>query len=315
MAQYSGVDDFDDNSLDALKWSAQPALGAGALIETNGNLEFTSTGAGTELQYLAWDQPNYDEDFELVFRAANTAMPADLDEFAGIGVEIYPAGSVSTRLNVRLSAYYVTDFGPSRDLLANFYDQALSVPSFPVQPLTVFPKAVAVRLVYDSTAKVFTVYYDDNPTDGVQWTELATFGIDANANGTHNYDFDMSAGQAFELYVYARTDGLAADSGTLTLDDFQVVAGAAGDPQPILEDSVALEFATQLGESYTVLRSTDLSADPAFSPVSLQGCADTYRIDSSGHGPTQFTGTGETVRILDPNRPAYDQAFYKIRVQ
>jgi len=315
MGQYGGVDDFDDNSVDPLRWVVLPPLGSGALTENNQRLEFNSSGSGTELQYYAWADANYDEDFELVFRAANTTMPDSLNEFAGIGIEIYPAGSATTRLNVRLGSYSVTNFGPSRDLLANFFVGTASIPTFPVQPATVFPKAVAVRVVYDSALKVFTVFYDENTTDGVQWTQLSTFGVSSAGNGANNADFGLGSGGQFDVFVYGRSDNLDVDSGELLMDDFQLVEGGASEPDTVLSESAAVEFTTQIGKSYAVHKSTDLTADPAFASVQLAGSEGTYRIVPAGQGKALVTGTGNTIFILDSTRPSNEAAFYKIVTQ
>jgi hypothetical protein len=312
VAQYAGVDDFDDGSVDPLRWAVIAPLGSGSLVEQNQNLEFDSSGIGREWHYYAWANTSYDEDFEVVFRAANTTFPEAADQFAGIGIEIYPAGSLTTRLNVRLGSYFGASFGASRDVLANFFIDETFVPGVPIQPATIFPKAAAIRIAYDSLSKVFTVFYDDNPTDGVQWTQLSTFGVDADTDGAANVDFGLSSGGQFNMYVYARTDNLDADFGQLTLDDFQLVQGRAPAPVAIVSENAAVEFTSQLGKQYAVLKSTDLAADPAFAPVDLIGSAGTYRIVPVGQGQGAALGTGGTLQILDPIITNNEKAFYKI---
>jgi len=317
-AQFAGVDDFDDNAVDPLRWTPLDPFGGGALVEADQNLQFDSSdsGSGLQGQYFAWTDANYDEDFEVVFRAANTTMPSAAGEFGGIGIEIYPAGSLTTRLNVRLGSYFVTSFGPLRNVLANFFNENTSVPAFPVQPLTIFPKAAAIRVAFDSVNKVFTVYYDANPTDGVQWTQLSTFGVSAAANGDHNLDFGMSGGNQFDVFVYARTDNLDADFGDLLLDDFQAIQGNLVAPTATLAAAVAVNFSTQLGKSYSILRSTDLNADPAFVAVNLVAGNGTYRIVTAPElGQSTVTGTGNSIQILDPQITTDEKAFYKIVVQ
>jgi hypothetical protein len=318
--QFAGEDDFDDNSFNGEQWFALEALGSGSLVERNQSIEFDSSGSDTEWQYFAWSDASYDEDFELVFRVANTTMPQASGEFAGIGLEIYPNTSMTTRLNIRLGAYHVTDFGPSRDVLANFFSVtdsvASSLPTFPEQPAATFPKAAAIRVAFDNTSKVFTVYYDANPTDGVQWTQLSTFGVDSDADGANNFDFGLTAGGLFNVFVYARTDNLDAEFGDLVLDDFQAIQGSPVAPTPSLANAAAVNLSTQLGESYSLLRSTDLAADPAFVAVNLIGGGELYRIASeSEQGVSTVSGTGNVIQILDPNLSTHEKAFYKIVVQ
>jgi len=310
-AQFSGMDNFDDNSLDIVRWAPQSAVGNASWQESNENLEFNTQGNGAEFQYLFWGNASYDEDFEIIFRTTNTSMPEGFTEFGGIGLEIYPAGSATTRLNVRHGSYWVSNFGPSRDILANFFTGAVATPTFPVQPLTIFPKNAAIRVAFSSATKVFTVYYDDLPTDGVQWTQLSTFGVSSAANGVHNVNFGLSSGGFFDVYVYARTDSLDADFGDMTLDDFQAFAGGVTSPAPQTATASVVEFQTRLGDTYSVLKSTDLSAQPAFTAVALSGAGDTYRVVPAGEGVAQITGTGNPVRILDPTTDQ-NEAFYKL---
>jgi hypothetical protein len=319
-AQFSGVDDFNDDAIDLVRWLPFDASGSASLEERNQRLEFESSGAGIEWQYQAWSNVSYDEDFEVTFRVANTTVPAADDEFAGIGIEIYPSDSAITRLNVRLGSYFFEGFGASRDILSSFLSESesgtLSTPAFPVQPVFSFPKAAALRVAFDSNNKVFSVYYDANPTDGVQWTELSTFGVDGDTDGVNNLNFNLSEGGAFSVLVYARSDNYDAEFGELVLDDFQAVQGDLSSPTATVVEAAAVNFSTQLGESYTVMRSTDLSADPAFAAVTLVGENGTYRIAAeSEQGVVTVTGTGSVIQILDPNLSTYEKAFYKIVVQ
>jgi hypothetical protein len=311
------VDNFNDDSTDLVSWLPFDPLGSGTLEERNQRLEYDSSGIGTEWQYQAWANASYDEDFEVTFRVANTTLPEAGNEFAGIGIEIYPGDSAITRLNVRLGTYFFEGFGPSRDILTSFLTETetgtLSIPSFPVQPALTFPKAAALRVAFDSTNKVFTVYYDANPTDGVQWTSLTTFGIDGDTDGANNLDFNLSEGGELSVLVYARSDNYNADFGDLVLDDFQAVQGDAALPTATVAQVAGVTFATHLGETYSVMRSTDLAADPAFTAVTLVGGDGTYRIAGESEiGITSLTGTGQFIQILDPNLATDEKAFYKI---
>jgi hypothetical protein len=313
LAQFAGNDNFDDNSLDTAKWTVSTNTLNDSLIERDERLEFNSQGSGIELQYLYWGSPGYDTDFELCFRSSNNTFPESFAEFASIGVEIYPSGTASTRLSVRHGAYYVNqvDFvGPSRDILANIFTPT-SIPNLPVQPLTNFPKGAAIRVVFNSSTKVFSVYYDDVPTDGVSWTLLETFGIDSNSNGGVNYDFGMSPGNLFDVYVYARTDNMDADPGDLILDDFQAITGSPSEPTPTLEDAFAISIHSQLGKGYRVERSTDLSMTPSFAAVDVIGSGNTYKVVPTGEGEATFTGTGGIINILDTST-SKNEAFYRI---
>ncbi|MEM1222870.1 MAG: hypothetical protein AAGH40_08915 [Verrucomicrobiota bacterium] len=314
QAQFTGNDNFDDNTVDSQLWEPLTALGSGVLSEVNERLEFTSNGSGTSYQYYKWADASYDEDFQLILRTANIMNANDANEFAAVGIEIYAAGSITTRLSVRHGAYNVFGFGGSRDILASFFINLTSVPSLPEQPLTVFPKSAMLRVVFDSSSKVFTVYYDDNPTDGTQWTQLSTFGVDSNANGEHNFNFGMSTGQLFGVYLYARTDQIGADPGEMIMDDFQASMGEPSAPSPAIDDGVEVEFTTELGKSYEVLKSSDLEGNSPFQLVDVVESDGVYRVVSQGEGDSLITGTGNVLKLVDSTEGS-DAAFYKIQAK
>jgi hypothetical protein len=312
VAGFSGQDAFEDGVVGGPPWAVLSPVGSGArFTEESGALRFQATGSGTAFQYFLWGQASYDEDFDLSFRTANTTMPGASGEFAGIGVEIYPEGSSTTRLNLRHGSYWLSGFGPSRDLLVNFFNGAFSIPALPVQPASAFPKAGAMRLSYDGAAKVFTVYVDERTTDGIQWTELSTFGVSGAGNAAHNLDFGLTAGGLFNVYIYARSDGLEVDGGSLSLDDFQAFDGGPGDPVVQRLSAHAITFGTQLGESYTLSRRADLSSNSAFTPVRVQGEGEERLIVPADRGQAQFFGTGAPVRLIDSTQNQ-DAAFYQI---
>jgi len=314
QAQFTANDDFNDDNLNSQLWTAYSSVGSGQISEINKQLEYTST-SGFSYQYLAWrTRASYDQDFDLIVRTSNTTNANDPGEYASVGIEIYPDFSTSKWLNVRHGSYYVSGFGGSRDISANFYyySGTTLTTGTQVQANSIFPQSAAIKLSFDSSEKVFRVYYDENPTDGIQWSLLSAFGVDGDANGTDNLDFGLETGSTFQIYLYGIANDMGVESGQLVMDDFQ----ASIDQAPSLNtaNAVTFSFETELGRSYQVTKSTDLSADPAFLPVDLQASSDLYRIVPSGDGDTHLTGTGNTISVIDSSSEN-NQAFYKIEAQ
>lgn len=201
FAQFTGSDNFDDNTLNTETWLEIAATGDGVLQEINSRLEYT--GTGTSSQYRYWANASYDADFEIILQTANTTI-ATSGTFASVGIEIYPSGATNPVFNVRNASYYVSSVdytGPSRDILANFFDGATLNPAFPAQPLMFSAGVVGLRLFYESDTAVVTVSYDMDVSDGYQWTELSSFGLDGDTDGTYNQDFGITAGSGGELEV------------------------------------------------------------------------------------------------------------------
>ena len=313
-AQFSGNDDFNDNNLNFQHWTALSSVGSGGINEANQQLEYTSN-SGFSYQYLLWtNRASYDEDFDLIIRTANKTDADNAGEYASVGIEIYPAFSSSKWLNVRHGSYYVSGFGGSRDISANFYyySGATLTASTQIQANNIYPQSAIIKLSFDSTEKVFRVFYDENPSDGTQWSLLSVFGVDENANGTNNLDFELGTGSTFQIYLYGIANDMGVESGQLVMDDFQASIDQAS--SLYTADAVTFSFETELGRSYRVTKSTDLSADPTFLPVDLQASSNLYRIVPSGDGDTHLTGNGNTISVIDTSSEN-NQAFYKIEAQ
>ncbi len=314
QAQFSGNDDFNDDSLNTQRWTAFSSVGSGGINEVNQQLEYTSN-SGFSYQYLSWTtRASYDEDFDLIVRTANKTNANNAGEYASVGIEIYPAFSSSKWLNVRHGSYYVSGFGGSRDISANFYyySGATLITGSQVQANNIYPQSAIIKLSFDSSEKVFRVFYDENPTDGTQWSLLSVFGVDENANGTNNLDFGLGTGSTFQVYLYGIANDISIDSGQMILDDFQ--ASSEQVPSLDTDSAITFSFESELGRSYKITKSTNLGADPAFIPVDIEASSALYRIVPSGSGESELTGTGSTISVIDVSSEN-NQAFYKIEAQ
>lgn len=311
-AQFTGKDNFDDNSLNSSLWTNLVQTGSAVFTETDQRLEFTAEDEGFSLQYLTWGSPSYDSNFDIFFRTANSTFPESSGDFAAIGIEIYPSGSNTIWLNARHGSYFVSNnnyVGASRDVLSSFFLNSAIVTNSARQPETNFPKAAAIRISFDSSTKVFSIYYDDVPTDGITWTLLGTYGVETGANADSVLDFGMAQGDFFDVFVYGLSNNVDVDAGELLIDDFQAVSGPATAPTAALVDGFTIKVETQLGKAYTVKRSTNLAS--TFTAMDVVGNGETFRLVPSGEGTSTFTGNGDKIILIDTTI-SDDEAFYKI---
>ncbi len=318
FSQIAGFDNFDDNTIDPAIWP-EYASGDGLLQDANMRLEFTGTAQATNHRY--WANASYDSDFEIIFNVSNTT-DATLGTYPSIGVEIYPAGRTDLLLNVRNSGYYVNlpgvYTGPSRDILANFSNGGILNPAAPEQPNMYSAFEVGVRLFYESDTSVITVYYDTDVTNGYQWTELSSFGLDGDSDGTHNEDFGITSGTGGELEIalYGSASNVAIASGDMYIDDFEANQVLSySEPAPSIAPAMIIDFDTQWNGSYVVEKSTELESGP-FNPVRLEGSGTTLEIVTpTVEAPANtITGTGETYRIID-FISSQNNAFYRVTLQ
>jgi hypothetical protein len=318
FGQLTGSDNFDDNTLNSEAWLEIAASGDGLLQEVNSRLEFT--GTGTSSQYRYWNNASYDADFEIILQIANSTI-ATAGTFASVGVEIYPSGATNPVFNVRNASYYVTSeayTGPSRDILANFFDGATLNPALPAQPLIFSATVVGMRIFYESDTAVLTISYDMNVSDGYQWTELSSFGLDGDTDGTYNQDFGITSGTdgAFEVAVYGSTFGIEVASGELYADAFeasQTLTFSA--PTPNILPAMIVEFESQFGATYVVEKSTSLESGPFF-PLHIEDTGTVLRaLTPTTEKPANtITGTGETFQVVD-DTSGQSEAFYRISLQ
>lgn len=315
FGQLTGSDNFDDNTLNSEAWLEIAASGDGLLQEVNNRLEFT--GSGTSSQYRYWANASYDSDFEIILETLNSTTAAD-ETFASVGIEIYPSGATTPLLNVRNGSYFVQGFGGSRDILANFFNGATLNPASPVQPLVFSAGVVGLRLFYESDTAVVTVSYDIDVSDGYQWTELSSFGLDGDTDGAHNQDFGITAGAGGELEIalYGASYGVTVVSGELYADAFeasQTLTFTA--PTPTILPAMIVEFESQFGATYVVEKSTSLESGP-FSAVHIEDSGTVLRaLTPTTEKPANtITGTGETFQVVD-DTSGQSEAFYRITLQ
>ena len=308
-------DDFNDNSKNNSKWGSDITFGTGGtLAETNSRLEYTSnTASGDHGIYRPWilNQATYNSDWELIMDVSNSiSLPPGLPfRDTGIGIEIFPPAtdlqSFFTEMNA--SAWETGSFhgfvsGQGEDEFA-VNDQELS--SAGVNG--------SIRIVFNSTTKVFNTYCDtDGSANGYAWTLLATFGI-TGSGGETNADWEMSGSQSFQIAVYGFVNGSIVTSGQLHADNFQITTppptplqswqlakfGNMGSPEAALDFDADNDGLLSLLE-YAFKLEPKVPGTPVL--TTLTGTSGLPRITPVGSGPTQRLRL-EYVRMKTSSNP------------
>src|SRR5262249_41008337 len=79
----------------------------------------------------------------------------------------------------------------------------------------------AVRMSFNSTTKVITVFYDLNVADGYQWVEFGSFGVAGpGAPTTGDTDWGLADTDQFPIYVYGFSTFMVVTSGQMYADNF-----------------------------------------------------------------------------------------------
>jgi hypothetical protein len=90
----------------------------------------------------------------------------------------------------------------------------------------------AVRIAFNSTTKVFTVYYDTDPSDGYLWTEFGSFGV-AGAGGQNVRNWGLNEADQFVVYAFGYSEKMSVTSGQLYGDNFLETGEIASIATPI----------------------------------------------------------------------------------
>lgn len=219
-ANFSGSDDFNDNSQDLAKWGAEFGYGTptGVLTETSGRLEFTSVGTGSTYQGRSWklNLGSYTSDWDIQL---DTFVISDsgVDGGIGFGLDIIPTGNNSFYVGIEHD-----NFGQAPE----YYSYRGMTTGMPLDE--VFSSNAtnegAVRINFNATTKVITTYYDSTgPSDGYLWTEGASYGIAGSGGSTANTNWGMSDSDTFTAYAFGYSFGAAASAGQTYGDNFLAV--------------------------------------------------------------------------------------------
>jgi|WetSurMetagenome_2_1015567.scaffolds.fasta_scaffold05460_4 hypothetical protein len=219
-----GTDNFNDNSKDPALWGLDEVKGQGQLNEINGRLEYTTTGSGTILdssdrRWIATKFP-YNGDWQIQIDVTNTASSPTFSSF-GIVVESARLPDNEIEIELGQSGLFWAEFRGGT--LISGDDTALAF-----GPNT----HGAILLSFDSTSKVFTVYYDSDTSDGYQWQQFGSFGVVNTATAVNVRNWGLNNSDQFIAYVFGYSERISVTSGELYGDNLGETGGI---PLPPIE--------------------------------------------------------------------------------
>jgi len=219
-------DDFDDNSKDTVKWGGDGVDGAGVLKEINQRLEYTTTGTVTASHDSVdrkWRLSRFpcNADWSVQIDVTNTT--SNPNRFSSFGIDVRSVRLPNRDIEVELaqSGEFWAEFSGGKFISGFDFSDAFGPNSFG-----------AVRIAFNSTTKVFTVYYDTDPSDGYQWTEFGSFGI-AGAGGQNVRNWGLNEADQFVVYAFGYSEKMSVTSGQLYGDNFLETGEVASIATPI----------------------------------------------------------------------------------
>ena len=214
-------DDFNDNLKNTSKWGADEIIGHGALTETGGRLQYSCPSGTTDDDFIRqWilSRMPYNSDWEMQMDVINnTAVAAGGQNSFGIKIR-----SPFTSDNEVFAELYASNSGGASQINGFHGELETGANVSVVDTGDLAATAGAVRMVFTSSNKVITLYYDLDISNGYQWVQFGSFGV-AGANGADgNQDWGMASTDTFPVFVYGFseetiiTNGLAADNFSVT---------------------------------------------------------------------------------------------------
>lgn len=228
------VDDFNDDVRDAAKWPNYQDWNGGAFAETNGRLEFTTTGAppanySCEAVLESAHVGQFNRDFTFIVDLANIAPP--IEHRSGYFlVEISAANNSGNQLAVQFADWSTGQAYIGTYLRKDGYNVAGS-------GFYLTTDEIRLRIDFDSQTKVISTFYDVNPADADEWIPIDSFGIAGGGGADGNTDWELGETDPFVVGLRATcsfeegADYVGLESGQVFIDNVRFIpaAGAGGD--------------------------------------------------------------------------------------
>ena len=223
-ADLNGSDDFNDNSKDPARWGADFTAGVGLLSETNGRLEFTTSGATTSLDMAArpWilNFGSYTQNWETHIDVNVPQLPRPETRF---GLIIASGTNSFSANNLRLDFVQTTN---KHYITANLAVNGSKISVGTDKPTT--STLVALRIAFDANTQVLSAFYDeDGPTCGYSWTLLGSTNVPV--------EWNMTSTSVFGVWLFGYSAAALGSTNNVFGDNFYASTG----PTPTLGISVA----------------------------------------------------------------------------
>ncbi len=299
MANFSGSDDFNDNVMDPTKWTVYE----GRLSETNGRLEFVSTGTEAEAGIWFWtlNYGSYVQDWTVRMNAHNSIFPLAPGEYGEVCLMVVNSvdfeDSFDIDLEVEGSIPYRVNSGWSTNNVDGIWT-GMAVGN---------NTDVSLKIAFDSITKTLISAYDE----GSGFKTL---------NSVNVSDWNIDVDHGFTYVIICESEGCVVTSGQVYADNFETapLLGISnhletvvlthvhdfGDPSTIDDDKYKLNFDVDTDASITnLVMITPASEMLEYTSDGVNAGTQRWWYDATGSNPlTNRFGVGDyTITLIHTN--------------
>lgn len=230
------ADDFNDNVKHPSLWAGSDVGEGAALVqETNQRLEYrvaVPAAGGFDEAYRPLAElipvPG-DQNWEATVDVHNTSVPGN-GKWAAVGMSLFHP---EADRGVFLELYAL---GAQRGIITG-----LDADGEPVgvdgDTGNLGATTASIRLVFQAQTRVLSAFHDpDGVANGQQWRFLAAYGLGGTGGSHGNENWDLNAGDKFQLALGGYSESTAVSSGAAYLDNFVLVTGGTAVP-PLVQTS------------------------------------------------------------------------------
>ncbi len=230
-------DDFDSPTENTTNWAPDEVAGHGVLSLVDQQLQYRVNGAPTESDqsirpWIASLGP-YTSDWEVQIDTLNTAVASATNQQIACGITI--DGEASDFTNEILAVQLSGASAPSTPEVG-FTGRIGTATNGVFVSAAVTSTNGAVRITFNSTTKVFTLFYDADHSGGYSWTQLGSFGINGSGGADANQSWGLTNSSQLAIRVYGFSTGVAVSSNEVSLDNFSTTGLVA----PVLPHDLAV---------------------------------------------------------------------------
>jgi hypothetical protein len=224
----AATDGIDLQNPDLVKRAFKPAF-------QNGEGTFNPVYEGFEYTVEKPSEKDYDyrlyrpaslkasHDFEVIGRFKNDTVAESSREAASVGIEIYQQRNLSNRLATELSVARLEGYF-SRTVFSQVVENGKKKTECFSADLRL-PAETTFKLSYQSSEKVFSVYYQSDETEVLEWVFVGSFGIAGSGGENGNANWRMRSSENFLIYIYGFSKNMKVYEGEAQIHALAINTG------------------------------------------------------------------------------------------